>query len=299
MTVWIRSHDRGTWVSAVAVFLALMALVPLALAVREGPTALDAYDMGLWRLRETAIGAGVLGAADLVASVPVWAVVVATVAVALAFTSLGQSLRLVALVVIAELATIVVKGVVDRPRPDSTGSLDLVAAGFPSGHVTRTAVLVGGLLVLMPWCRRHPKAVISLGLLAIAVMGVARVSARAHYTTDVLGACLLTAGLLGAWHLLDASPRIAAASRSSASRAGLVAVLALALALLGPTVARAASPSPSAGSGGDPRSSGQGPGLVGDAGTAILGTLAIGFGAVVVTTLYVRLTPRRRPPDDT
>lgn len=299
MMAWIRSRDRSTWVSAVAVFLALMALVPLALAVREGPTALDAYDLGLWRLRETAIGAGVLGATDLVASLPVWAVLVATVAVALASTSLGQSLRLVALVLVAELATIVVKVVVDRPRPDSTGSLDLVAAGFPSGHVTRTAVLVGGLLVLMPWCRRHPRAVVSVGLLAIAVMGVARVSARAHYTTDVLGACLFTAALLGAWHLLGGSPRIAAARRSSTSRPGLLAVLAMALVLVGPSVVSAASPSPSANTGGDPRSSGQGPGLVGDAGTAIVGTLAIGVGVALITTLYVRLTPRRRPPDDT
>ena len=76
-------------------------------------------------------------------------------------------------------------------------------------------------------------------------------------------------------------------------------VVLLGLRLGDPSAAWAASPSPSAGSGGDPRSSGQGPGFVGDAGTAILGTLAIGFGAVVITTLYVRLTPRRRPPDDT
>jgi hypothetical protein len=73
----------------------------------------------------------------------------------------------------------------------------------------------------------------------------------------------------------------------------------LGLRLVDPSAAWAASPSPDAASGGDARSSGQGPGLVGDAGTAIVGTLAIGFGAVVITTLYVRLTPQRRPPDDT
>lgn len=82
----------------------------------------------------------------------------------------------------------------------------------------------------------------------------------------------------------------------------LVSTLSLLVVLLGlllvdPAAVWAASPSPDAGSGGDPRSSGQGPGFVGDAGTAILATLAIGVGSVVITSIYVRLTPRRRPDD--
>jgi hypothetical protein len=54
----------------------------------------------------------------------------------------------------------------------------------------------------------------------------------------------------------------------------------------------AASPSPGA-AGGDPRSSGQGPGLVGDPAFALLAVLAIGLVTVVVTLVYVRLTARR------
>jgi len=54
----------------------------------------------------------------------------------------------------------------------------------------------------------------------------------------------------------------------------------------------AASPTP--GPAGDPRSSGQGPGLVGDPGLAIIGVLAIGLGTLVVTLLYIRLTGGRR-----
>jgi hypothetical protein len=54
----------------------------------------------------------------------------------------------------------------------------------------------------------------------------------------------------------------------------------------------AASPSPGAGAG-DPRSSGQGPGLVGDPVFAIVAVVAIGLGAVVVTLAWVRLTARR------
>jgi hypothetical protein len=56
----------------------------------------------------------------------------------------------------------------------------------------------------------------------------------------------------------------------------------------------AASPEATAGTGGDPRSSGQGPGLVGDPLTAILLVLAIGLGAAVATAVYVRLTGGRR-----
>ena len=53
--------------------------------------------------------------------------------------------------------------------------------------------------------------------------------------------------------------------------------------------ALAASPEPSAITG-DPRSNGQGPGLVGTPGLAILGVALIGILAVVATTVYVRLT---------
>ena len=45
--------------------------------------------------------------------------------------------------------------------------------------------------------------------------------------------------------------------------------------------------------GNDPRSSGQGPGLVGDPATAILLVIGIGVATVVVTLLYVRLTGGR------
>jgi len=55
----------------------------------------------------------------------------------------------------------------------------------------------------------------------------------------------------------------------------------------------AASPTPTAGTGGDPRSSGQGPGLVGDPVLAVLLVLAIGLAAVGLTLAYVRMTSSR------
>jgi hypothetical protein len=54
----------------------------------------------------------------------------------------------------------------------------------------------------------------------------------------------------------------------------------------------AASPSPPA-AGGDPRSAGQGPGLVGDPLFAILAVVVIGVLAVIATLVYVRLTADR------
>jgi hypothetical protein len=54
----------------------------------------------------------------------------------------------------------------------------------------------------------------------------------------------------------------------------------------------AASPSPGSAVG-DPRSSGQGPGLVGDPAFALLAVVVIGVGSVVATLVYVRLTARR------
>ena len=55
-------------------------------------------------------------------------------------------------------------------------------------------------------------------------------------------------------------------------------------------VVRAASPAPTAAAAGDPRSGGQGPGLVGDPLAAIVLVVAIGLVSVVLTAAYVRLT---------
>jgi hypothetical protein len=87
-------------------------------------------------------------------------------------------------------------------------------------------------------------------------------------------------------------PLAAAASLA----AGLVLItLGIGWALLGAAtgIARAASPDPSP-LGGDPRSPGEGPGLVGDPLLAIGLMLAIGIAAVVATLIYVRLTGGRR-----
>lgn len=70
------------------------------------------------------------------------------------------------------------------------------------------------------------------------------------------------------------------------------------LASLVPT-ALAASAEPTPASGGDPRSNGQGPGLVGTPGLALVGVVAIAVAAILVTTIYVRLTSPPNGPGAT
>jgi hypothetical protein len=103
------------------------------------------------------------------------------------------------------------------------------------------------------------------------------------------GRTRIAAGLLGAGALL-----LAAAALWAIVSAALPAVISLVPSLGGlvPT-ALAASADPTAAAGGDPRSNGQGPGLVGTPGLAILGVAAIAAAAIVVTTIYVRLTDDR------
>jgi hypothetical protein len=66
-----------------------------------------------------------------------------------------------------------------------------------------------------------------------------------------------------------------------------------------PALVLAADPSESpGGAAGDPRSSGQGPGLVGNPGWALLIVLVIGITALLVTLAYVRLTAPREGSGD-
>jgi hypothetical protein len=81
-------------------------------------------------------------------------------------------------------------------------------------------------------------------------------------------------------------------SRIRAAAAALSTVLGW---LAATATALAASPAPTTAAGGDPRSAGQGPGLVGDPLLAIMIVAAIGLVTLVATLLWIRATggPRR------
>lgn len=76
----------------------------------------------------------------------------------------------------------------------------------------------------------------------------------------------------------------------------LVAAVVLVLALPAGVLAAGPSPTPAAGVG-DPRSSGQGPGLVGDPLTAILVVGGIAIFSLLATLAYVRATGGARTGD--
>jgi hypothetical protein len=84
-------------------------------------------------------------------------------------------------------------------------------------------------------------------------------------------------------------------TRGIGAAATLLLVLVLAL-VLAPVTALAAEPAGSPATGGDPRSPGQGPGLVGDPVFAIGLVLAIGIAALLLTLAYVRVTEQPRDP---
>jgi hypothetical protein len=79
--------------------------------------------------------------------------------------------------------------------------------------------------------------------------------------------------------------------RTAGVRSVFTSALAMVFLHIWTGAALAADPSPAAG--GDPRSPGEGPGLVGDPLFAIAAVLAIGLGTLIVTIAYVRLTDRR------
>ena len=73
-------------------------------------------------------------------------------------------------------------------------------------------------------------------------------------------------------------------------RVALASIVAIALLLILSTVAFAATPVPTTVAGGDPRSAGEGPGLVGTPVVAIAIVFGLGIAAAAVTLAYVRLT---------
>jgi hypothetical protein len=87
-------------------------------------------------------------------------------------------------------------------------------------------------------------------------------------------------------------PRPSTSRRIARARLMVAASVSITWALGAAGAVLAASPSPAAG--GDPRSSGQGPGLVGDPAFAVLAVLAIGIATLAITLAYIRLTGGRR-----
>ena len=96
------------------------------------------------------------------------------------------------------LVILLLKEVVDRPRPVLVGELTALAVGngnsFPSGHVALTTGFFGaGYWVLRRtgWSRGMWRGVVVLGCVPVVLMGPARVAWGAHWPSDVLGGYVL------------------------------------------------------------------------------------------------------------
>lgn len=148
------------------------------------------------------VAATVFKALGLAAGVPIWFAIVATIAVVIGRFRPRRTNEFVGIMVLTEIAINSLKLLIDRARPLGSDAAEiLTSAGFPSGHVTRTAVACAFVLTLVSVSRR---ARIGLGLVALGtviLMGLARVASGAHYVTDVLGGALLAASLLSLWQL--------------------------------------------------------------------------------------------------
>jgi membrane-associated phospholipid phosphatase len=112
------------------------------------------------------------------------------------FLRLWHDVYFLVLLVVLRLASLVLKGIVESPRPTAE---DLRLAqvyeefGYPSGHTTSATVLAGALIVLL-LRRVHDPAWRRVGLVACLliplVTGFARVYVGAHWPSDVLGGYL-------------------------------------------------------------------------------------------------------------
>jgi undecaprenyl-diphosphatase len=110
--------------------------------------------------------------------------------------------------------------VLHRPRP-MNGFVDIESNGFPSGHTSHAAATaVAVVLLLWPRLRRAGRtAVVVLGAVLAAAIGLTRVALLAHWPSDVLGGWLLALAvvplLAWAFHPAAGPPT---AGQSSAGR---------------------------------------------------------------------------------
>ena len=101
------------------------------------------------------------------------------------------------------LLTVLAKGSVGRPRP-VTALVSATSTSFPSGHALGVTIGVGALLLLaLPALRRNARvAAVSVGVLVVAAVGVARVALNVHHPSDVLAGWALGWAYLTAWALV-------------------------------------------------------------------------------------------------
>ncbi|MCH8186787.1 MAG: phosphatase PAP2 family protein [Chloroflexi bacterium] len=102
------------------------------------------------------------------------------------------------------LVTLVVKGIVDRPRPseDLVQVLqDAASASFPSGHVVHSVVYLGALAVVLNLRLRPSRRLRTAQALIVALVlatGLSRIYLGMHWLGDVVGGFAFGAAVVAA-----------------------------------------------------------------------------------------------------
>ncbi|MFC7287388.1 phosphatase PAP2 family protein [Herminiimonas glaciei] len=96
------------------------------------------------------------------------------------------------LLAIAGAATLgnVMKGLIQRARPELWLDTAATSFGFPSGHATHSMAIVVALLVLLRVSSWHTTALLT-GLVFAALVGLSRMYLGYHYPSDILAGWML------------------------------------------------------------------------------------------------------------
>lgn len=209
---------RRWWgtLSLTAFAACLMLGILVSLGITRGPDI--ALFEALSGLHGTSLGA-LVEAWERIGDLGAWLVV--TLVIGLLMASAGR--RLAGLwflaAITADLVASVIKLLFALPRPaggELLGILGETSFAYPSGHVTRTLVLLG----LLAWASEGipvPHRSVLRSVLAVAVglgtllMGVARVASGEHWPSDAVGGALLGLCWLAAVVWLDSRVRESAA----------------------------------------------------------------------------------------
>ena len=189
-------------VALAAVVVGVLGVLALALTLPHvGPSSADLLDPD-FRAGTVAL-APIFTALNTLGQLPPWAILVVVEAAIVFRRRRELAVELVLVSAAAEGISSLVRLLVDRPRPELAQATDLlISAGFPSGHVARAVVFAATMLVVLPWLQRHRGAWLLGGIALVALTAFARVSAAAHYSSDVLGGVLLGGAVVAAWALV-------------------------------------------------------------------------------------------------
>lgn len=118
-------------------------------------------------------------------------VAIAAIAALVIYRQRTRALIFGGAVVLAQTVAELIKGFVDRPRPDLVSHLDMVySASFPSGHAVMSPVVYFTLAMMVAETDiRRPARImlIAAAVVLVVAIGISRIYLGVHWPTDVLG----------------------------------------------------------------------------------------------------------------